>query len=70
MINNVLDFIRATETAAIAASQWVGTGDKLSADKAATEAMRSRLNHIDFAGIILIGEGKKDELMKLLLKIR
>jgi len=61
MINNVLDFIRATETAAIAASQWVGTGDKLSADKAATEAMRSRLNHIDFAGIIRIGEGKKDE---------
>lgn len=53
--------VRVTESAAIAASQWIGTGDKLGADKAATEAMRSRLNLIEFAGRIQIGEGKKDK---------
>lgn len=61
MLNVTLDSLRATEAAALAASQWVGTGDKLSADKAATEAMRDRLNRIDFAARIVIGEGKKDE---------
>lgn len=61
MLNVTLDSLRATEAAALAASKWVGTGDKLSADKAATEAMRDRLNRIDFAAKIVIGEGKKDE---------
>jgi len=61
MINNPLDLMRSTEAAAIAASSWVGTGDKLAADKAATDAMRDRLNHIPFSGKIVIGEGKKDE---------
>jgi fructose-1,6-bisphosphatase class II len=61
MINNILDLLRSTEAAAIAASPWVGTGDKLSADKAATDAMRDRLNRIPFNGKIVIGEGKKDE---------
>ena len=61
MFENLVDLLRATEAAAIAASQWVGTGDKLNADKAATEAMRHRLNKIEFAAKILIGEGKKDE---------
>lgn len=56
-----LDIIRVTEAAAIAASVWIGSGDKLSADKSATEAMRDRLNRIDCAAQILIGEGKKDE---------
>ena len=37
MIHKVLDFVRVTEAAAIAASAWIGTGDKLNADKAATE---------------------------------
>ncbi|HTL49009.1 MAG TPA: fructose-bisphosphatase class II family protein [Verrucomicrobiae bacterium] len=60
MFHNTLDLMRATEAAAIAASQWVGTGDKLSADKAATDAMRDRLNRIEFAAKIMIGEGKKD----------
>lgn len=55
-----LDLVRVTEAAAIAASRWIGTGDKESADKAATEAMRERLNHMDFAAKIVIGEGKKD----------
>ncbi|MSR77210.1 MAG: fructose-bisphosphatase class II family protein [Candidatus Omnitrophica bacterium] len=61
MINDITDFLRATEAAAIAASEWVGTGDKLNADKAATDAMRERLNRIEFAGKVVIGEGKKDE---------
>ena len=56
-----LDLIRVTEAAAIAASQWVGSGNKLEADKAATEALRNRLNNISFNGIIAIGEGEKDE---------
>lgn len=55
-----LDLVRVTEAAAIAASAWVGSGDKESADKAATEAMRERLNQMDFSGKIVIGEGKKD----------
>ncbi len=56
-----LDLVRVTEAAAIAASQWIGSGDKISADKAATEAMRERLNSLNFTGRIVIGEGKKDE---------
>ncbi len=56
-----LEIVRVTEAAAIAASAWVGSGDKKAADKAATEAMRERLNTIDFAARIIIGEGIKDE---------
>ena len=53
--------MRVTEAAAIAASQWIGSDDKISADKAATEAMRERLNQVNFTGRIVIGEGKKDK---------
>jgi fructose-1,6-bisphosphatase class II len=56
-----MDLVRVTEAAAIAASSWIGTGEKEEADKAATEAMRDRLNRIDFAARIVIGEGKKDD---------
>jgi fructose-1,6-bisphosphatase II len=56
-----LDLVRVTEAAAIAASAWVGTGKKEEADQAATEEMRERLNQIDFAARVAIGEGKKDE---------
>ncbi|NIQ14517.1 MAG: fructose-bisphosphatase class II, partial [Candidatus Dadabacteria bacterium] len=56
-----LDIVRAAENSAIAASHWIGSGDKLEADKAATEAMRRRLNKLKFHGKIIIGEGKKDE---------
>lgn len=55
-----LDLVRVTEAAAIAASAWIGSGDKESADRAATEAMRSRLHQMDFVARIAIGEGKKD----------
>ena len=56
-----LDLVRVTEAGAVAASQWVGSGNKEAADKAASEAMRERFNRIDFAGYIAIGEGKKDK---------
>ncbi len=56
-----LDMVRVTEAAAIAASAWVGSGDKKAADKAATDAMRSRLNALEFDGRVVIGEGIKDE---------
>ena len=61
MLDNPLELLRVTEATAIAASRWIGTGDKLGADKAATEAMRERFNRIEFAGKIEIGEGKKDK---------
>jgi len=55
------ELVRVTEAAAIAGSAWIGTGNKEAADKAATDAMRERLNLLDFAGKIVIGEGKKDK---------
>src|SRR4051794_2585144 len=56
-----MDLVRVTEAAAITASAWIGSGEKEAADKAATEAMRDRLNRIDFAARIVIGEGEKDD---------
>ena len=56
-----LDLMRATEAAALAAGKWAGRGDKESGDKAAVDAMRSILNHVDMDGTIVIGEGEKDE---------
>ncbi len=56
-----LDMVRVTEAAAIAAAEWVGSGDKKAADKSATDAMRERLTMIDFSARIVIGEGIKDE---------
>lgn len=59
--NLALEFVRVTEAAAIAASEWIGKGDKKAADKAATEAMRSRFNYVDVRGTVVIGEGERDE---------
>jgi fructose-1,6-bisphosphatase II len=58
--NLALELIRVTETAALAAGPWVGRGDKISADGAAVKAMRSMINTVDMAGIVVIGEGEKD----------
>lgn len=58
--NLALELVRVTETAALAGSAWVGRGDKNSADNAAVEAMRSTINTVDMAGIVVIGEGEKD----------
>lgn len=61
MRNYHLDLVRVTEAGAISAATWVGRGNKESADKAATDAMRDRLNKIDFLAEISIGEGIKDK---------
>lgn len=59
--NLALEFARVTEAAAIAASEWIGRGNKHAADQAAVNEMRDCLNQIDFKGTVVIGEGLKDE---------
>jgi len=59
--NLALDIVRVTEAAALAAGRWMGRGDKIAADKAAVDAMRLVLNTIEMDGVIVIGEGEKDE---------
>src|SRR5690606_20427124 len=56
-----LDAARVTEVAAIAASKLVGLGDEKAADQAAVDAMRTGLNELDMDGLIVIGEGERDE---------
>ncbi len=57
----VLEMVRVTEAAAIAASKLIGRGDKEAADAAAVEAMRSALNELPMDGTVVIGEGERDE---------
>ena len=57
----VLEMVRVTEAAAIAASTLVGRGDEKAADAAAVEAMRAALNELPFDGTVVIGEGERDE---------
>ncbi|HMP62673.1 MAG TPA: fructose-bisphosphatase class II, partial [Phenylobacterium sp.] len=57
----VLDSVRVTEVAAIAAWRLVGRGDEKAADQAAVDAMRSALNELAIDGEIVIGEGERDE---------
>ncbi|HEY8617883.1 class II fructose-bisphosphatase [Phenylobacterium sp.] len=57
----VLDAVRVTEAAAIAAWRLAGRGDEMAADQAAVDAMRTALNEIDIDGEIVIGEGERDE---------
>lgn len=59
--NLALELARVTEAAALAAGRWMGRGDKNGADKAAVDAMRLVLNSIQMDGVIVIGEGEKDE---------
>ncbi len=59
--SHVMDVLRVAEKAAIAAADWNGRGDKVSADQAATTAMREAFNEMDFSGRIVIGEGERDE---------
>ena len=58
--NLALELVRVTETAALAAAPWVGRGDKELADGAAVTAMRTMINTVDMNGIVVIGEGEKD----------
>ncbi|MCS5734232.1 class II fructose-bisphosphatase [Herbiconiux daphne] len=59
--NLALELVRATEAAAIRAQPFIGKGDKNAADGAAVDAMRAFLGTVDFDGVIVIGEGEKDE---------
>jgi fructose-1,6-bisphosphatase II len=59
--NLALELVRVTEAAAMAAGRWMGRGDKIAADQAAVDAMRSTMQTVDMDGIVVIGEGEKDE---------
>ena len=59
--NLAMELVRVTEAAAIAASPWVGYGDKNKADGAAVDAMRSFMDTVNMDGVVVIGEGEKDE---------
>jgi len=59
--NLALDLVRVTESAALAAGRWVGRGDKRGADAVAVAAMREMLKSVPIDGIVVIGEGEKDD---------
>jgi fructose-1,6-bisphosphatase II len=59
--NLAMDLVRVTEAAALAAGRYMGRGDKEAGDQAAVDAMRLVLNSVDIDGIVVIGEGEKDE---------
>jgi fructose-1,6-bisphosphatase II len=59
--NLAMELMRATEAAALAAGRWMGRGDKNAADGAAVEAMRVVLSTVQMEGVVVIGEGEKDE---------
>ena len=59
--NLALELVRVTEAAAVAAARWMGRGDKNGADGAAVEAMRHVLDSVTMDGVVVIGEGEKDE---------
>jgi len=59
--NLAMELVRVTEVAALAAARWMGRGDKLGADRAAVDAMRLVLDTVPMDGLVIIGEGEKDE---------
>ena len=59
--NLALELARVTEAAAMAAARWVGRGDKNGADGAAVNAMRQLINSVSMQGVVVIGEGEKDQ---------
>ena len=59
--NLALDLVRVTEAAAMGAGRWIGRGDKIAADQAAVDAMRGMLDTVAMDGVVVIGEGEKDE---------
>jgi fructose-1,6-bisphosphatase II len=59
--NLALELVRVTEAAALAAGRWIGRGDKNAADQAAVDAMRLMLETVHMDGVVVIGEGEKDE---------
>ncbi len=65
--NLALEAVRVTESAALAASRLMGRGDEKAADQAAVDAMRSALNQLDIKGMVVIGEGERDEAPMLFI---
>lgn len=65
--NLALEFVRVTEMAAIASARLMGRGDEKAADQAAVDAMRSMLDSVDCNGVIVIGEGERDEAPMLFI---
>lgn len=59
--NLALELVRVTEAAAMAAGRWVGRGDKIAGDGAAVDAMRKLIGTVSMRGVVVIGEGEKDE---------
>ena len=59
--NLALELVRVTESAAMAAGRWIGRGDKIAADQAAVDGMRFMLDTVSMSGLVVIGEGEKDE---------
>ncbi len=59
--NLAMELVRVTEAAALSAARWMGKGDKIAVDDAAVNAMRQALDGVDMHGIVVIGEGEKDE---------
>ena len=59
--NLALEIVRVTEAAAMGASRWIGRGDKNAADQAAVDLMRFMVNSVSMRGVVVIGEGEKDE---------
>ncbi len=59
--NLAMELVRVTEAAAMAAGRWVGRGDKNGADQAAVDAMRKMIGSVAMRGVVVIGEGEKDE---------
>ena len=62
-----LDFVKVTEAAALAASRWMGKGEREAADQAAVERMRETLNDMEIRGRVVIGEGERDEAPMLFI---
>ena len=59
--NVAMELVRVTEYGALAAARWIGRGEKNLADKAAVDAMRLALHNVSMDGVVVIGEGEKDE---------
>src|SRR3989442_7006464 len=59
--NLAMELVRVTEAAALSAGRWMGKGNKEMADQAAVDAIRQGLDGVDMSGVVVIGEGEKDE---------
>src|SRR5258707_859442 len=59
--NLALELVRVTEAAAMGAGRWIGRGDKIAADQGAVDGMRAMLDTVQMDGVVVIGEGEKDE---------